>query len=324
MQRIDLQQAAQFLKDSENVLILTHRSPDGDTLGSGYALKHALEQLGKSAWVICNDPVSDRYEHLGLSREPVPFDNVRTIVSVDVADDRLLGEKLMPYARKVDLCIDHHASNTGYAKRLLLRETAAANCELMLDLIKVMGVKLTTQIADCLYTGLVTDTGCFRYSSTTVESHRAAEELMLAGARTELIHQRMFESTSKGKMSLMVSALQSLRYELNGRCAVMFLSRDKIEEEGVTDEELEGISSIPREIEGVSVGVTFRQYKSRRGYKVSVRTDSVINANSICQRLGGGGHKGAAGCNIENTSFEEAYRLVLQAVEDEISKIGQA
>ena len=319
MERIELCKAAQLLKDADCVLILSHKSPDGDTIGSGFALKHALTMLGKRAWVLCSDPISDRYDYMDIAQEGTPDENAM-IVSVDIADTSLLGEKLKPYADRITLSIDHHISNTGYAKYLLLREKAAANCELMLDLIKAMGLAITPLIADCLYTGLVTDTGCFRYASTTVDSHRVAQELLLAGARKDLIHQRMFESTSRGKMSLMVTALQSLRYELGGQCAMMYLPRDRIEEEGVTDDELEGISSIPREIAGVRVGVTLRQYRSRKGYKISVRTDTTVNACAICKRAGGGGHAGAAGCNIEGTTFEEAYSIILKAVSDELSQ----
>lgn len=320
--RLTLAQAADILKQAQDVLILTHKSPDGDTLGSAYALMHALKKLGKRADVLCNDAVAPRYRHLN-GEQPIvqphkAYFEPKTVVSVDTADTQLLGEHLQRYADQVDLCVDHHGSNSGYAKNLLLRADAAANCELVLDLIEAMGVPLDSQIADCLYTGLVTDTGCFRYTSTTVESHLAAQKLMQAGANVRLIHQRMFESVSRGKTELMITALQSLRYELDGVCAVMILPRDKINECEVTDDELEGISTVPREIEGVRVGVTLRQYKSYRGYKVSVRTDGLIDASAICARLGGGGHVGAAGCNIENEPLEEVYRRVLAAVAAEL------
>ena len=131
-----------------------------------------------------------------------------------------------------------------------------------------------------------------------------------------------FESESRGKIALTVAALQSLRYELDGRCATMVLMRDCINQNGVTDDELEGISALPRQIEGVQVGVTLRQYKSYRGYKISVRTDGSVDASAICRRLGGGGHRGAAGCTFEITDFDAVYRQVLDSVRQELESKG--
>lgn len=324
-QMICLEQAAKFLSDAQDILILTHKSPDGDTIGSAFALMHALHRLGKRADVLCQDPIAPYYSYLfengkyDTTLENLPFEP-KTLVSVDVADQKLLGEKLSQYADRIDLSVDHHASNTGYAKQLLLRSDAAANCELMLDLIEAMGVKLDQQIVDSLYTGIVTDTGCFRYPSTTVQTHIAAQKLLLAGAQMRLIHRLMLESTSRGKVQLICDALHSLRYELDGKCAVISLMRDRINELQVTDDELEGLSSLPRSIEGVQVGVTLCQFKSYQGYKISVRTDTTVDACAICKRLGGGGHAGAAGCTIEgkDVTLEQAYQKILESVRVEL------
>lgn len=322
--RLTLEQAAQFLQAAQDVLILAHKSPDGDTLGSGFGLLHALRGMGKRAWLACSDPIPPHYAYLmGGLTDAVWEDGAgmipQTVVAVDIADTKLFGEKLRGFADKVQLCIDHHSSNTGYAKYLLLRPNAAANCELMLDLLETMKLPLTEQIANCLYTGLVTDTGCFRHSSTTVASHRAAEKLLQAGADMRMINRLAFESVSRGKVALLVEAMQQIRYELDGRCAILVLPRDRINALGVADDELEGIAALPRQIEGVQVGVTLRQYKSYRGYKVSVRTDGIIDASAICARLNGGGHRGAAGCNVEELPLEEVYRRVLRSVEQELA-----
>lgn len=322
---LTLEEAAQFLHQAQDVVILTHKAPDGDTVGSAFALMHTLNRLGKRADVLCSDPISSRYSYLfvngeyhtnvqNLSFEP------KTVISVDVADKKLLGNTLAEFADRVDLCIDHHVSNTGYAQRLLLCPEAAANCELMLDLIETMGVTMDQQIVDSLYSGLVTDTGCFRYPSTSVKTHLAAQKLLLAGAQMCLIHRLMLENISRGKVDLICDALHSLRYELDGKCAVISLMRDRINEFQVADDELEGISSLPRAIEGVQVGVTLRQFKNYQGYKISVRTDATINACTICERLGGGGHARAAGCTIEgkNVTLEEACQKILESVRIEL------
>lgn len=316
---IDTATAVRLLQGMEDVAILCHKSPDGDTLGCGFALLYALQRLGKRAVVLCKDPLPDRYAYLGEGTHTEPPFVPKAVVAVDTASDALLGEPLQLYAGRVDLCIDHHPSNTGYAKRLLLRPTAAAACELMTDLLTELS-GLDERMADCLYTGLVTDTGCFKHPSVTVDTHRIAQQLLLAGAQMQKIH-RMYDSMTKGKAALTAYALEHLRYELDGRCALVVLPRDVINLHQVTDDQLEGISSLPRQIEGVLVGVTLRQYKNCKGYKLSVRTDGIIDASAICARLGGG-HRGAAGCNVEDTPVEQVYQQILHSVQQQLDAQG--
>ncbi len=319
--KLDVVQAAELLKKADNVLILTHKNPDGDTLGSGYALMYALHRLGKQACVVCHDLIPQRYSYfdtLHFQQNNVVDFVPQYIVAVDLADTSLLGESLQQYAERVDLCIDHHISNREYAKNLLLSENAAATCELMFDVIEAMQVEIDKQIAECLYTGLVTDTGCFRYPSVTVYTHHVAERLMQAGADTRHIHHVLYENVRREKISLMLAALQSLRYELDGRCAIITLMRDTIQNCGVTEGEPDGLSTIPRDIEGVLVGVTIRQLKNKQGYKISVRTEGTVNASKICHRLGGGGHIAAAGCTISGLPLQEVCSRVLCSVREEL------
>ena len=315
--RLTVLQTAELLKQTGDVLILTHKNPDGDTLGSGYALMYALRALGKRAAVVCSDEIPAKYKYLNPDRIQQDFEP-NFIVSVDIADSVLLGESLRRYENQIDLCIDHHLSNHGYARNLLLRENAAATCELMLEVIEAMGVFVSKQIADCLYTGLVTDTGCFRYPSVTADTHRVAEKLICAGADTTAIHQRMFESISKNKVAFLIEVMKQIRYELNGECAILVLMRDTIHKFGVSEEELEGIANVPRQIEGVRVGITIRQFRNYQGYKISLRTDGVIHASRICSMFGGGGHIAAAGCTIQDLPLEQIYSDLLQVVSQEI------
>ena len=154
-----------------------------------------------------------------------------------------------------------------------------------------------------------------------MDTHRIAQQLLLAGAQMQKIH-RMYDSMTKGKAALTAYALEHLRYELDGRCALVVLPRDVINLHQVTDDQLEGISSLPRQIEGVLVGVTLRQYKNCKGYKLSVRTDGIIDASAICARLGGGGHRGAAGCNVEDTPVEQVYQQILHSVQQQLDAQG--
>ncbi len=317
-----LARAAALLKNAENVLILAHKSPDGDTLGSSAALCRVLHALGKRARVLCSDAVPHKYAYLFEGVERQEFEP-GAVVAVDIAAPTLLGDALAPYAGRVDLCIDHHPSNTRYAALTLLDPRAAATCELMLELFTGMGAPVDARTADCLYTGIATDTGCFCYSNTTAATLRAAAELVGKGARSSRINKALFETKSRGRLLMERLALESLEYAFGGRAAVIVLSRSMYEEAGISDDEAEGIPSIPARIEGVQVGVTIKEKEKREGplYKISLRTGGGVNASAICARFGGGGHAAAAGCEIEGT-LPEVKTAILGAVGDALRGSG--
>ena len=168
---LNVEQTAARLREADPVLILCHKNPDGDTIGCGSALYYALTALGKTAAVLCADPVPRRLSFAKPRLFRGEFEP-QLVVAVDVAGVQLFGDTgLMPaYSRRVDLCIDHHAGNNGYAQYTLLDDAAAATAELLCDVIEAMGVQLDAQMADCLYTGLATDTGCFRFANTTAKN----------------------------------------------------------------------------------------------------------------------------------------------------------
>ena len=161
-----LKNTVKFLKKNNNYIILTHASPDGDTLGAGYALYMGLKQLGKTAEVICPEVIPSKYSYFACETDHVGYDNA-TIIAVDVADKRLLGSLEETFGDKVDLNIDHHISNIRYAKALWLDATASATCEMIYELLVALKVKFNDTIAKAIYTGISTDTGCFKYSCVT-------------------------------------------------------------------------------------------------------------------------------------------------------------
>ena len=318
---VDRQTAVLRLRGAEDVLILCHKNPDGDTIGCAGALCLALKALGKNAAVLCSDPIPSLYDFMGLEL----FDSSFTpgfVVAVDVASIQLFGDRnnVQKYAEHVDLCIDHHASNSGYAYETLLDPGAAAACELMIEVIEEMGVPLTPAIADCLYTGISTDTGCFRFSSTTARTHKAAARVMEAGANIEMLNARLFESRSRGRIEIEKMALESLEYFFDGRCAMICLTWDQIVTSGVAGAELEDLTSLPRSIEGVEVGLTLRQQKDG-SYRISIRTAGAVDACAIARHLGGGGHARAAGCEISG-NLDNARYAVLGEVRKELEHWG--
>lgn len=214
----------------------------------------------------------------------------------------------------------YHASNSGYAYETLLDPGAAAACEFLLDVIVDMGVTITPQIANCLYTGIATDTGCFKFASTTPRTHMAAARVMEAGADVEKLNARLFESRSHARITAERMAMESLEYYFNDLCAVICLTWDQIESSGVAGAELEDLTSLPRSIEGVEVGLTYRQQRDG-SFRISVRTSGNIDACNIARRLGGGGHARAAGCEISG-NLDNAKHAVLEEVRKELQRCG--
>ena len=287
-QNVDRETVVSRLLAADDILILCHKNPDGDTIGSGTALCLALQQLGKNAAVLCSDPIPAMYDYMPITVFDGSF-SPAFVVAVDVAGIQLFGERnnIRDYAEHVNLCIDHHGSNSGYAS--------------------------------CLYTGVATDTGCFRFSNTTAETHRAAAVLIEAGADVEKLNERLFESRSHARVIAERMALESLEFYYDDRCALICLTWDQIQAAGVAGAELEDLTSLPRSIEGVEVGLTLRQQKDG-SFKISVRTGHDTNACNIARRLGGGGHPRAAGCEISGNP-DNAKHAILEEVKKELDRV---
>ncbi|MGN0570373.1 MAG: bifunctional oligoribonuclease/PAP phosphatase NrnA [Candidatus Fimenecus sp.] len=315
MTRIDYKKCAELLSENDNYLILTHRNPDGDTLGSAFALHRALASAGKKSTVRCIDEIHSKYEYLweGIACGDIDFEK---IIAVDIADRKLLGDAFeKEYGDNVFICIDHHMSNREYAENLLL-EDCAATAEIIYGVINCMGVEIDSGIASCIYTGLATDTGCFMFSNTTPSTHRIAAEMMEKGADYITINRVMFETKTMSYLRLEQMAVSSTEIHFGGKCAVMTITQDMFKQSGSNESECDGIASIPRKIEGVMIGATLRE-RSDGSYKVSLRTVEPYDAAKICARLGGGGHSRAAGCEF-NCSLDNAKAILLETIKAEL------
>jgi len=315
-EQINPTQAVEFLSAAQDVLILTHSSPDGDTLGSAYALCRALQLLGKRARVECSDPIDKKYQFLQnniLSQEFAP----QTVVAVDIADPRLLGDRLSVYADKVDLSIDHHCRRNLFARQTLVEPGAAAAAEIVLRVIEGLGVPPDRDIAACVYTAIATDTGCFKYSNTTAQSHRIAAKMMEQGIDFAAINREMFETKTLSRLELERLALERLEFFFDARCALICITREMRQSSGASDADMEGITGLPRQIEGVLAGVTMRE-RDDGIIRISVRTRDGVDASRICAQMGGGGHKNAAGCQAED-GIESAKARIVDIIARELN-----
>lgn len=317
---LNVEQMAERLLDADNILVLCHKNPDGDTVGSGAALYHALRALDKTAAVLCSDPIPPTFGYTNIHLYDGSF-QPEAVVATDVASLQLFGEKnnVPELARHVDFCIDHHSGNGGYADFTLLDATAAATAELVTRVIEAMHVSITPLMADCLYTGLATDTGCFKFSNTTAYTHLVAARLIEAGARIAELNTILFDTVPRERMLAERMAIDNLEYHLNGQCALIYLTRDEIAESRVEPSDLEDLTGMPIRIAGVKVGVTLRQQPSG-SYRISIRTVAGVDACAIARRLGGGGHNRAAGCELEG-NLENTKSAVLAEVESELERL---
>jgi phosphoesterase RecJ-like protein len=314
--RITNAYAAELLLNNDNILILTHDHPDGDTLGSGYALCRGLRKLGKKSTVICSDMIPDSYAFMWQGLQEQTFEP-QYIVSVDIADAVLLGKDFeTAYKDKINLSIDHHGSNNLKADYVLLDSDAAASALIIYEVLCELGVTLDVPMADCIFTGLSTDTGCFRYSNTTARAHRLAAVLIDAGANTHEINQTFFETKTRVYAALERLALDSMQMYFDGRCAIIAITQEMFRISGATDSECDRISALPRQIEGVKVGVTLREIKDG-SFKASIRTNGPVNAAALAAKLGGGGHARAAGCRLDGP-LDKAREELLRSIADEV------
>ncbi|MBQ7128617.1 MAG: bifunctional oligoribonuclease/PAP phosphatase NrnA [Clostridia bacterium] len=316
--KISLEKTAHILKNADNIAILIHHFPDGDTIGCGYSLCRALQNQGKNVRVECADKVGDQY---GYITENFKFDQFKPdfVVAVDVAAKSLLGDLKEKYP-KIDLCIDHHSTNEFYAENTYVDSKSAAACEIVYELCKMLdGIDLVQ--ASALYTGISTDTGCFKFSNTTAKTHRIAADLMDMGVDYAEINRIMFDTKSKARMQVEKDALNSIKFLCDNKVAIMTITKESRLSSGAKDSELEGITGLPRTIEGVILGITIRERDDTNIWKISARSNPPVSASEFCARFGGGGHERAAGCEIKEPK-ENALKILSESAEKMFKELG--
>ena len=312
MQILTKAQTAEYLSGKDHFAILTHRRPDGDTLGSAALLCRGLRQLGKTAHILYNPEITAKYAHLheGLTKEQASDGDL--LVAVDVASPGMLPDSFAAYQDKIALRIDHHATATSFTEKEYVEPGAAACGELVCRVMLLMGVQFDKPMANALYTAISTDTGCFRYANTTPEVLECAA--MCAHISNELfaINQALFETRSLGRLRLEGWLVEHMLFLEQGAIAICPLPKAVEEALGLTEDDLENISGFPRSIEGVKIAATLREEGEDR-IKISVRAVPGYDAAAICAKFGGGGHKGAAGASMA-CSMDEAIAAIRAAM----------
>lgn len=312
MMNLTRAEAAEFLKEQDNYVILTHARPDGDTVGSSAALCLGLRSLGKTAHVLRNPGITPRYAwlHEGLTVEEAGEND--TIISTDVASPGMLPQEFQHLLDRVVLRIDHHGSATSFTEQELVDPNSASCAEVIWDVLACLGVSPEPRLMDAIYVGLSTDTGCFRFANTTAHTFRVAAICAQYGAKVFELNQQLFETNTLGKLRMqawMVEHMQMLGGDTMAICAIPKAVEERL---GVSSDDMDNISNFPRTVAGVRIAATLRE-TADGDTKLSVRAVPGCDATRVTVRFGGGGHKGAAGASMK-LPLTDAAKAVEQAM----------
>ncbi len=305
MKILTKRECAAFLLSHDHYCILSHRRPDGDTIGSSAALCLGLRQLGKTAHVLDNCEVSSRFAwlHEGLTKETA--EDGDTIVSVDVASPGMLPKAFEHLLGKIQLRIDHHASATSFTDCEIVEGHSASCAELVWDILEEAGVTMDKPIAEAVYVGVSTDTGCFRYSNTSDHTFAVAAQCAKAQARIYELNQELFETNTLGRLRMQAWIVDHMKMIRSGEMAIVAIPKAVEAELGVNEDDMDNISSFPRTVAGVCMAATLRE-TCDGDTKISVRAVPGYDATLVTTQFGGGGHKGAAGASLKMPLAEAA------------------
>ena len=317
MTKGDLKNAVRILRECSNFLIAGHVSPDGDCLGCMCGLGLVLQGLGKSAVLVSPDGVPDLYRFLpGSDRvvREVPADrrfDAAIVVDCEGLDRLGIVAEALPLCGRV-LGIDHHSGGRPGLDLQLVDPSAASCSEIVVELLKEAGIKIEHNVAECLLTAVVTDTGSFRFSNVKPSTLRVAATLIEAGASVNRIARRIYETRSLSSIKLLGMALSAVHTTADGQIAYTSVTRDQMALSSAADAETEGIVNYVRSVRGAQVGILFREC-SDGSTKVSLRSRDGLEISQVARLFGGGGHRTAAGCTVKRP-LSETIDLVLDTV----------
>lgn len=318
-----LETMAAAVREAPDWLIVTHERPDGDALGSALAVGHILSALGKGWTFVVSEVVPDRFRFLPQFEAITQLEDVsnaayRHVIAVDCADEsRFAGVASIIAADATILNIDHHQTNPRFGAVSYVDDLAAATCELIFHLARALDVLLETNLATCLYTGILTDTGGFSYPNTTREIHQIAAELLASGVQPYDVAEPALEARTIEQMKLLQAALKDMFISDDGRYALIFVTQDMLSDLHATDDDAEGLVGFARSVETVEIGVLLRE-RGDGQVKASLRSKRHIDVARIAQQFGGGGHARAAGCVVRgpmSAAKETIEAAVVSALE---------
>ena len=299
------------INNAESIVILTHENPDGDAIGSSLALYNGLKQIGKDADLIIPE-FPQTFEFLKNSKEVKKegkTEKYDLAIALDCGDiKRLDGFAKYFEDANVKISIDHHSANTMFADYNFVNPMAPACCQILVTVLEALGIEIDKEIGTCLLTGIITDTGGFKYSGVTSETFEFAAELLNKGVNVSNIYKKVLQTLSKPSFELRRRAMNRLEFLEEGKIAFTYITLKDEEETMAGSNSHDGIVEMGRDIEGVEISIFLREKED--GYKISLRSNEYVNVSDICLMFSGGGHIRAAGGSV-NLPFEQAKQKVI-------------
>ncbi|MBB6732898.1 DHH family phosphoesterase [Cohnella zeiphila] len=327
MRERELDEAAAYVRERDDFLVVSHVQPDGDAISSTVAIGWLLDKLGKSFAMYNEGPVPRRLGYLwnsgdiATAAEGTPARRFRNVIAVDCADFARCGSAKERFAEDAELLnIDHHSTNDAYGRTNLIVPDAASTTEIVFRLIERMGISLDPAAATALYTGLLTDTGGFRYANTSPDVLKVAARLLDAGAEGPMLAETLLERMSMNQARMLQRTLPRLAFSDDQRIGWLWVTVEDLSETGASNEDLEGLVNYPRNVDGVEVGLLFKQLVPG-SVKISLRSTGKVDVAAVAQRFGGGGHVRAAGCKLD-ADLPEAIERVVTAVQEALGDAG--
>jgi phosphoesterase RecJ-like protein len=322
-----IEAAKRFILDNDRFLVVSHVQPDGDAASSTIAMGLILKALNKTYTMANTDLIPRKFQYLSgydqivqATEELASAENKRYqhVIAVDCADYSRVGKTELLFKDGAQILnIDHHPTNDGYGSVRLIRPNAAATVEILYELVEALNLSWTRELADCIYTGLLTDTGGFRYSSTTADVMQVASKMLSYGVEGHKLAEHLLEKIAYTHILLLKRALATLSFASDNRISWIAIRSSDIAETKACPEDLEGIVNYPFNIEGVDVGLLFKEVGPET-VKVSLRSNGNVNVAAFAKSLGGGGHIRAAGCTIQK-SLSEAVPYIIELLKRQVS-----
>jgi len=300
------------IKKAENIVVLTHETPDGDAIGSSLAVKHVLDRMGKQADVIIPEypRMYNFLPEIDTIKTESEIKNYDLAISVDCAVIKRLAQKEYFENAKKTIVIDHHGSNNMYGDINYVNPASPACCEVLAGMFQYYGIEIDKNIGTCIMTGIVTDTGGFRHQGINAETFEFTAELIRKGVNIPDIYKRTLRTMTKANFLLSQKVMQRMEILENGKVTFTYITSKDEEEANAEPGDHEGLVEIGRDIEGVEVSVFIRQKDYQDSYKVSLRSGDYVNVSDICLMFGGGGHPRAAGALLQGNIEQVKEKLL--------------
>lgn len=311
------------INNAEKIGVTYHVSPDGDAVGSALALLNGLRVLGKDAYLISKDIISDSLQYLKSAEEGdgetvAPTKDTDMVVVLDCGSFERISADLKKFKGEI-VNVDHHITNDHYGDINYVDAKAAATAEIVFELLELLGMDFNEQTEDtlnigtCLYTSIVTDTGAFRHSNVTFRTHTIAARLKKIGVNNTFIYTSLFDNKSFNKMKLIGKALTDMELLFDNKVALIQITESLVKELGLLNHDTSDIISFGLQIKGVEIAVLIKEAED--GVKASLRAKNNFDVRKIAESLGGGGHVKAAGLKIKDVTISKAREQILEAIE---------